>query len=126
MRPAPGVHHLVSTVTAATRVDNDALVAATFPPASVTGTPKQRARELIRGWEPRSRGLHCGAYGLAVGDDLELAVAIRTLEAAPDGRVELGVGGGITIDSCPDAEWAECLHKAAFTWGGGPPPWEQR
>ena len=126
VRPAPGVHHLVSTVTAATRVDNDALVAATFPPASVTGTPKQRARELIRGWEPRSRGLHCGAYGLAVGDDLELAVAIRTLEAAPDGRVELGVGGGITIDSCPDAEWAECLHKAAFTWGGGPPPWEQR
>src|SRR5699024_11396040 len=93
-----------------------------FPPASVTGTPKQRARELIRGWEPRSRGLHCGAYGLAVGDDLELAVAIRTLEAAPAGRVELGVGGGITIDSCPDAEWAECLHKAAFTWGGGPRP----
>lgn len=123
VRPAPGVHHLVSTVTARTRVDHDALVAATFPPASVTGTPKTRARELIGGWEPRSRGLHCGTYGFAAGADLELAVAIRTLEVAPDGRVQLGVGGGITIDSDPDAEWEECLHKAAFTWGGGPAPW---
>src|SRR5699024_11811076 len=118
-----GVHHLVSTVTAATRVDNDALVAPTFPPASVTGTPKQRARELIRGWEPRSRGLHCGAYGLAVGDDLELAVAIRTPAAAPDGRVELRVGAGLTIDSWPAAEGPESLHKAAFTWCGATPPW---
>lgn len=125
-RPAPGVHHLVSTVAARTTVDHDALVAATFPPASVTGTPKARARDLINGWEPRSRGLHCGAYGFALGPDLELAVAIRTLEATPDGRVEMGVGGGITIDSDPDAEWDECVHKAAFTWGGGPPPWERR
>ena len=29
-------------------------------------------------------------------------------------------------DSDPDAEWDECVHKAAFTWGGGPPPWERR
>ncbi|WP_194861497.1 aminodeoxychorismate synthase component I, partial [Dietzia sp. SYD-A1] len=123
VRPAPGVHHLVSTVTAHTTADHPALVEATFPPASVTGTPKARARELIAGWEPRSRGLHCGAYGFALGPDLELAVAIRTLEVSPDGRVELGVGGGITIDSDPDAEWEECVHKAAFTWGGGPPPW---
>lgn len=123
VRPAPGVHHLVSTVTALTTADNAALVEATFPPASVTGTPKARARELIAGWEPRSRGLHCGAYGFSLGRDLELAVAIRTLEVTHDGRVELGVGGGITIDSDPDAEWDECVHKAAFTWGGGPPPW---
>lgn len=123
VRPAPGVHHLVSTVTARTSVDHDALVAATFPPASVTGTPKQRARELIARWEPRSRGLHCGTYGFATADTLDLAVAIRTLEVAPDGRCELGVGGGITIDSDPDAEWDECVHKAAFTWGGGPAPW---
>ncbi|MFN3601901.1 MAG: aminodeoxychorismate synthase component I [Dietzia sp.] len=123
IRPAPGVHHLVSTVAARTTADNTALVEATFPPASVTGTPKARARELIAGWEPASRGLHCGAYGFAQGRDLELAVAIRTLEVTHDGRVELGVGGGITIDSDPDAEWEECVHKAAFTWGGGPAPW---
>lgn len=123
VRPAPGVHHLVSTVTARTDVPNDQLLGATFPPASVTGTPKDRARELIPGWEQRSRGLHCGTYGLATPDRLDLAVAIRTLEVTPDGRCEFGVGGGITIDSDPHAEWDECVHKAAFTWGGGPAPW---
>lgn len=123
LRPAPGVHHLVSTITARTRVPNDLLVDATFPPASVTGTPKTRARDLISSWEQRSRGLHCGTYGFATPDALELAVAIRTIEVTPGGRCEFGVGGGITIDSDPDAEWDECVHKAAFTWGGGPPPW---
>ena len=120
---APGVWHLVSTVAARTGVPHRELVGTTFPPASVTGTPKQRARELISGWEPRARGLHCGAIGIAGPDALDLAVAIRTLEIAPDGRCEFGVGGGITIDSDPDAEWQECVHKAAFTWGGGPAPW---
>ena len=120
---APGVWHLVSTVSAHTGAAHADLVETTFPPASVTGTPKQRARELIAGWEPRARGLHCGAIGIAGPDELDLSVAIRTLEIAPDGRCEFGVGGGITIDSDPDAEWDECVHKAAFTWGGGPAPW---
>ncbi|WP_314034930.1 aminodeoxychorismate synthase component I [Dietzia sp. CH92] len=123
VHPAPGVWHLVSTVAARTGVPHAELVETTFPPASVTGTPKLRARELISGWEPRARGLHCGAIGLVCGDRLDLSVAIRTLEIGPDGRCEFGVGGGITIDSDPDAEWDECVHKAAFTWGGGPAPW---
>jgi len=48
---------------------------------------------------------------------LELNVAIRTVEVYPDGRVALGVGGGITIDSDPDAEWQECLDKASAITG---------
>ena len=36
---------------------------------------------------------------------------IRTFEVV-GGRVELGVGGGITVDSVPVREWQECLHKA--------------
>jgi len=120
---APGVWHLVSTVAARTDADHAELVETTFPPASVTGTPKLRARQLLSGWENRARGLHCGAIGISGPGQLDLSVAIRTLEIAPDDRCEFGVGGGITIDSDPDAEWDECLHKAAFTWGGGPPPW---
>ncbi len=122
VRPAPGVWHLVSTVTA--RVDpaltTGALLEATFPPASVTGTPKTRARQLLSSWEPHRRGVYCGTVGLASPvAGCELNVAIRTVEFGADGTAVLGVGGGITADSDPEREWQECLHKAAPIVGAG-------
>lgn len=116
VRPAPGVWHLVSTVTAEVPDDvpTAALLDATFPPASVTGTPKRRARQLLRQWEPTRRGVYCGTIGLASPvAGCELNVAIRTVEFGADGSAVLGVGGGITADSDVDAEWEECLHKAS-------------
>nr|WP_231884499.1 aminodeoxychorismate synthase component I [Tsukamurella tyrosinosolvens] len=125
VEPAPGVWHLVSTVTArqrpgTTRAD---LLDATFPPASVTGTPKLSARARITAWELHTRGTYCGAIGIDhPRTGLDLSVAIRTVEAR-GGALRLGVGGGITIDSEPDAEWRECLDKAASIVGhrGSPP-----
>ena len=116
VRPAPGVWHLVSTVTARVSVDVSmaAVLEATFPPASVTGTPKARARELLSTWEPRRRGVYCGTVGFASPvAGTELNVAIRTVEFDAAGYAVLGVGGGITADSDPEAEWQECLHKSA-------------
>ncbi|MGI9123533.1 MAG: aminodeoxychorismate synthase component I [Mycobacterium sp.] len=116
VRPAPGVWHLVSTVSARVRADLAAaeVLDATFPPASVTGTPKTRARQLLSGWEPHRRGVYGGTVGMASPvAGWELNVAIRTVEFDRSGRVVLGVGGGITADSDPEAEWQECLHKAA-------------
>ncbi|WP_137723521.1 aminodeoxychorismate synthase component I [Prescottella subtropica] len=113
--PAPGVWHLVSTVAAALpdTVTTADLLAAAFPPASVTGCPKHSARQLISRWEPQPRGLFCGTVGMhSPVAGLELNVAIRTVEFDASGGVALGVGGGITIDSDPDAEWQECLDKA--------------
>ena len=116
VHPAPGVWHLVSTVSAQIPIDlpTSALLAASFPPASVTGTPKARARQLLSQWEPRRRGIYCGTVGLTSPvAGCELNVAIRTVEFDSRGGAILGVGGGITADSDPDAEWQECLHKAA-------------
>jgi para-aminobenzoate synthetase component I len=116
VRRAPGVWHLVSTVSARVAVElpTSALLDAAFPPASVTGTPKLRARQLISQWERRRRGIYCGTVGLASPiAGCELNVAIRTVEFDTMGNAVLGVGGGITADSDPDAEWEECLHKAA-------------
>ncbi|MEB3071774.1 aminodeoxychorismate synthase component I [[Mycobacterium] vasticus] len=116
VRPAPGVWHLVSTVSARVpaQLSIPALVDAAFPPASVTGTPKHRARQLLSQWEPHRRGIYCGTIGLASPvAGCELNVAIRTVEFDADGGAVLGVGGGITADSDVDAEWQECLHKAA-------------
>lgn len=120
VRPAPGVWHLVSTVQAHIDVTvpmRDVMQAA-FPPASVTGTPKSRARTLLTEWEPTGRGIYCGTIGLASpAAGTELNVAIRTVEFTTDGIAVFGVGGGITADSDPDDEWQECLHKAAPTIG---------
>ncbi len=112
----PGLWHLVSTVTGRLRpgVGTGALVRATFPPASVTGAPKPRVLQAIEDLEPVTRGVYCGAVGwidTAVAA-LELNVAIRTFQILA-GRTHLGVGGGITVDSDPAAEWRETELKAA-------------
>jgi para-aminobenzoate synthetase component 1 len=122
VRPAPGVWHLVSTVSAQVPVElpTATLLDATFPPASITGTPKIRARQLISQWEQSRRGVYCGTVGLASPvAGCELNVAIRTVEFDAAGNAVLGSGGGITADSDVDAEWDECLHKAAPIIGVG-------
>ena len=114
VQPHPGVWHLVSTVTGrlppeATVAD---LLAATFPPGSVTGAPKSSAVRAIAAEESQARGAYTGAAGLLSPDGrAELSVLIRTFEIDRQ-RIELGVGGGITVDSVPVREWRECLHKA--------------
>ncbi len=88
------------------------LLAATFPPGSVTGAPKLAAMNVISELESRARGIYTGAIGFAspVGG-LELNVAIRTFEVA-DGRIRLGVGGGVVADSQAQSETAELAVKA--------------
>ncbi len=128
VRPAPGVWHLVSEVVGRLRPearDSD-VIAACFPPGSVTGAPKIRAQRLIDTLEEVPRSVFTGAIGyfspVGGGADsrpadnhrgrAEFSVAIRTFEITGD-RIELGVGGGITADSVPMQEWQECLIKAA-------------
>ncbi|MEY2567835.1 MAG: para-aminobenzoate synthetase component [Actinomycetota bacterium] len=115
MEPHPGLFHLVSTVRGQLRdgVGWAELIAATFPPGSVTGAPKLAALDVIAKLEPVGRGPYCGAVGWVdadrgVGD---LNVGIRTFWLA-DGLLHLGTGGGITWDSTPEGEWAETELKA--------------
>lgn len=95
------------------------LLAATFPPGSVTGAPKIQAMRRIRELEQGPRGLYCGAVGLlSPAGDLELAVAIRTAQIGapgPDGTrpVRYDTGAGIVSDSQPEAEWRETIMKTA-------------
>jgi para-aminobenzoate synthetase/4-amino-4-deoxychorismate lyase len=131
----PGLWHLVSTVRAELRDDADdrALVRAAFPPGSVTGAPKVQALHVIHALEGTGREAYTGAIGFASPDlGLQLNVAIRTVEVAPDGRAWLGCGGGIVADSDPDAELREALGKArplVQALGGtvaAPAPWRRR
>jgi para-aminobenzoate synthetase component 1 len=112
----PGLFHLVSTVEGRLRSDVGwgELLAATFPPGSVTGAPKLAALDVIGSLEPVPREVYCGAIGWVDADRRcgELNVAIRTFWAS-DGRLRFGTGGGITWDSTGAGEWAETELKAA-------------
>lgn len=117
----PGLVHLVTDVQGRLRSiprDNPAiwsdLLAATFPPASVSGAPKLAALDIIREVEPTARGPYCGGVGWIDVDagEAQLAVGIRTFYAA-DSRLHFGTGAGITWQSDAAAEWDETELKAA-------------
>ncbi|MFE1381134.1 chorismate-binding protein [Streptomyces sp. NPDC058740] len=114
----PGLVHLVSTV--AGRLREDAgwpeLLAASFPPGSVTGAPKSSALRIIEALETVPRGPYCGGIGWVDADagTAELAVGIRTfwIDRA-EGALRFGTGAGITWGSDPEGEWAETELKAS-------------
>jgi para-aminobenzoate synthetase/4-amino-4-deoxychorismate lyase len=98
------------------------LLQAIFPCGSVTGAPKRRTMELIQALETEPRNLYCGAIAWfdpsseAGLGDLGMSVVIRTLELEKDQSFQMGVGGGITIDSESADEWHECQTKAGFLY----------
>ena len=119
------------------------LLAACFPPGSITGAPKIRAMQIIDQLEPAlgfgesfpRRGPYCGTCGF-IGDDgsASLNVAIRTAivtghsagtGTVKNGKVHYPVGAGIVADSIPENEWQETLDKAKVFLGlcesGGKP-----
>ena len=114
VEPYAKLQHLVSTVRAVTRAGTTLgdVLRATFPPGSVTGTPKLRALELIEALEPVPRGPYCGAIGhVSRGGELHLAVAIRTA-VVKDGAVRYHAGGGLVAASDPEREVGETELKA--------------
>jgi len=110
------VFQMVSHITGKLRpeIDWSEVLAATFPPGSITGAPKKRAMEIINELEPHQRGVYTGAIGYFFQDKVVLNVAIRTVELF-NGEGVLGIGGGIVFDSDPEAEYEESLLKAKAT-----------
>ena len=112
----PTVHHLVSTVSGLAREGAGPadLLAATFPPGSITGAPKHQAMKVIAGHEP-PRGPWCGSL-FHIEDDgrMTASVLIRSasFRRSADGwRFRALAGAGIVADSEPKAELAETDAK---------------
>jgi aminodeoxychorismate synthase component I len=108
------VHQLVSTVEAKLAPGMTAVDAlkSAFPGGSMTGAPKRRAMEIIRELEAGKRGVYSGILGfLTHGGVAEFGMVIRTLVVNGE-NATIGVGGGITIDSVPEAELQETKIKA--------------
>jgi para-aminobenzoate synthetase component 1 len=114
VEPYAGLSHLVSTVRATVRggLDLPEILGATFPPGSITGTPKLRAMELIEALERAQRGVAFGAIGhVDRAGGMSLAVAIRTA-TVEGGRAWYAAGGGLVEASQITREIAETELKA--------------
>jgi para-aminobenzoate synthetase len=110
------VHQLVTTVRGELRPEVGTVDAlrALFPAGSMTGAPKLRTMQVIDAVEDAPRGIYAGAFGWISGDGrADLGVVIRSLFRSGAGPWTLGTGGGITVHSDVDDEWAETRWKAA-------------
>jgi para-aminobenzoate synthetase component 1 len=88
-----------------------------LPAGSVTGAPKIRTGEILREAEEYPRGWYTGVFGVFDGRSLESAVMIRYVEQAADGRLWYKSGGGITIYSDCESEYAEMEAKIYAPFG---------
>ena len=108
------VHQLVSDVSGKLRegVSTSQAIAALFPGGSMTGAPKRRAIQIISDLEESKRGAYSGALGWVGGNgNLDLGMVIRSA-VFESGMVSIGIGGGITSGSEPEAEHQEIQIKA--------------
>ncbi len=113
------VHQLVSTITAVLKPGLDVFdaVKAAFPAGSMTGAPKQSAMSILSELERAPRGIYSGCFGyVSLTGAADLAMTIRTI-VFEEGKATIGIGGGITIDSDPEAELLETKLKARALLG---------
>ncbi len=109
------VMHMTSQVTGKLRDSAGAIdvLRATMPAGTVSGAPKVRAMEIIDELEPTKRGPYAGVVGyIDFAGTTDVAIAIRTMIVAPDGRAWVQAGAGIVADSVAADEDLECHNKA--------------
>lgn len=82
-----------------------------LPAGSVTGAPKRRTCEIIREAEGYDRNWYTGVFGIYDGRQLDSAVTIRYIEDSGNGGLVYKSGGGVTIYSDMESEYAEMEAK---------------
>ena len=108
------VQHIVSHLEGSLDDGKDCFDAfkALFPAGTVTGAPKVRAMEIIDELEPVRRGPYSGAVGyFSFNKSCDFAITIRSLFVNSNSAY-IQAGAGIVMDSVPEKEWKETLHKA--------------
>lgn len=100
----------------------DALLAG-FPHGTVTGAPKVRAMEIVNEVEKHKRGIYAGGVGyFGAGGDMDTCIALRTA-IVKDGALYAQAGGGVVLDSDPEAELQETLHKSRALFRAAAEAW---
>lgn len=90
----------------------EAFTMALHPTPAIVGKPREAALSLIAKTETHDRGYYTGLIGPTDPHGLtHLFVNLRCMQLLP-GQLALYVGGGLTKDSNPEAEWEETELKA--------------
>ncbi len=107
------LHHMSSEIKGEIGLGFDIkdVIAALFPPGSMTGAPKIKAMQIIAALEKINRGIYSGAIGYLSTYEANFSVVIRTI-ICKEGKFEFQVGGAITYDSDAQLELQETYHKA--------------
>jgi anthranilate synthase component I len=111
------VQHLVSTVQGELKKELDAFHAylSVMNAGTLTGAPKLKAMELLRGCEKSKRGYYGGAAGyFSINGEMDSCIIIRSMRII-DGTAYLRAGAGIVHDSIGEAEFDETERKLAAT-----------
>ncbi len=119
------VMHIVSNVEGRLRAGLDAIDAlfGGFPAGTVSGAPKVRAMEIIDELEPHRRGVYGGGVGyFSAAGEMDTCIALRT-GVVKDGMLHVQAGGGVVLDSDPQAEWEETVHKAQALFRAAAEAW---
>lgn len=109
------VHQLISTVKAELKddVSLNEVTRNLFPMGSMTGAPKISACQIIDEVEDFKRSIYSGTVGfISPNKNHDFNVIIRSILYNSDNKtISVSVGGAITIQSIPKAEYDECLLK---------------
>lgn len=108
------VMHIVSNVEGRLKPGLDAIDAffAGHPAGTVSGAPKVRAMEIIDELEPHRRSIYAGGVGyISAAGEMDTCIALRTA-VIQDGVMHVQAGGGVVLESDPQLEWEETVHKA--------------
>jgi len=94
--------------------DIGAVIKALHPTSAVCGMPLEAALTFLLNNEPYDRQYYAGYLGelnLGSGAQTNLYVNLRCMEIREQ-KAHIYVGGGITKDSDPEAEWQETVAKS--------------
>ncbi len=95
-----------------TKIHYNQLTKALHPTPAVCGTPRALSKEFILRNEGYNRTFYTGFLGVldTLKSTSEFYVNLRCMKIVGD-KAYIYVGGGITVDSQPEAEWEETRNK---------------
>ncbi len=92
--------------------NEESIIQQLHPTPAIGGLPVPEALECISYYEAYNRNYYCGYLGETNRHDFtRLFINLRCMQIGKD-QIAIYVGGGISIDSNPEEEWAETNQKS--------------